>query len=64
MNHNQNYNTPYLILLRVESYPRDLWRSMHGNVYTVPFTRIQEPATSPLRAPELEKRSPPRIIRR
>lgn len=44
MEHNDNNNLPYLILLRVESYPQGLWRALQGNVYTVPFTRVEKSA--------------------
>lgn len=45
--HNTIHNPSYLILLRVESHPRDLWRSLHGNIYRLSTTRIEKTTAAP-----------------
>jgi hypothetical protein len=44
MYHNDTDHIPYLILLRVASSPQGLWRSLQGNVLTVPFMAVEPPA--------------------
>lgn len=50
-------DTPRLLLLRVSSQPANLWRSLQGNVFTLPFTVIasDKPANFPLRTEDSSK---------
>jgi hypothetical protein len=52
-------NAPYLILLRVESTPRGLWRSLQGPVYLLTTTRIEGPTTRTEERPPGATRSGP-----
>lgn len=56
MNLNHNHDNHYIILLRVGSHPRDLWQSLQGNVYTLPFTRVTSAPSSRAVAPNRQRK--------
>ncbi len=56
MEYNHNDQNHYFILLRVGSQPRDLWQSLQGNVYTLPFTRVTSAAGTRHGAPNRQRK--------
>lgn len=62
MNTNDN---SLILLLRVSSQPAGLWRSLHGNVYTLPFTVVEpsRPSIDPLGNIRTTEKSTSRQVR-